>query len=278
MNKILPNDYPRPIQDYQLTHEGHFVAGAVTNAVAMFSLQPLFVCKSWSQHGFSGIPPISRWGKGVLPNCCSGAPLEAIGFAVESFAKSHFPGPKTDLEQFQISLVAGFLGAPTTTVIERPMLVSHMTGKSTKEAILTILEKEGVRGFFKGNIPTIGREVGYHIGLFACADVIAKHLRPLIQDESTREKTASVVSGSCIGIFTNPFDRIKALMQGNVENKHTSFTKTVQYIWQESGPQGFFKGVLWRTSAMAAAVLVVRESKQIFVAIAPESLVEKKKA
>lgn len=252
------------VSNSYLVSLGQAFEGAATNLLVALSIQPLLVAKTWRQNNLPGFPPLKNFRKGFLPNSITGAPLEAIGFVVEDLVRRHFPRKKTDLERFGISLGAGMLGSPTSTMIERPMLVSHRLGMDTFAAIRLIYTKEGMRGFLKGNMPTMARECGYHIGIFACADVIQTHLASRIRDPINRDRLASVLSGSLVGACTTPFDRIKTVMQSDVVSQFSSVRKTTEHILKTEGLRGFTRGGLYRISSIGLAVLIIREAKHRF--------------
>ncbi|KAJ6516409.1 solute carrier family 25 member 38 [Mycena sanguinolenta] len=74
-------------------------------------------------------------------------------------------------------------------------------------------------------------------------------LRPTSDAQSTLMHTVSAASAGAIATMaTHPFDVIKTKVQVRSEDRYQGFSRTVQTIWNQRGPAGFFDGASLRLS------------------------------
>ncbi|KAJ7896020.1 solute carrier family 25 member 38 [Mycena olivaceomarginata] len=105
------------------------------------------------------------------------------------------------------------------------------------------------RGFFASSLrdaPYAGIFIVLYEGIKRQS---ASVLRPTSDAQSTLMHTASAASAGAIATMaTHPFDVIKTKVQVRSEDRYHGFVRTVQTIWVQRGPAGFFDGVSLRMS------------------------------
>jgi len=122
---------------------------------------------------------------------------------------------------------------------------------SFRQAILSIVKTEGIKGFFKGLIPTLVRDVPYSAmgyGLYEEYIKLWKALTGLERDN----KVVTILAGACAGtsatVITHPCDILKTRFQfAQVstikQNQYTGMFQAFKSIYLEEGVLGFFRGM-----------------------------------
>lgn len=261
MNTITPRQ--------EFTPTGQIAAGIFSNTIASTIMQPGFVCKTYIQNG-QGLPPAHALFRGLIPNLIGGGFLQAVAFSANSLSQKYFPGSKTFMQSLAISLTSGAVGAQVATMAERVMIIQQVHGGSVNKIIRSIISQEGLKGLFKGNVATMGRESLYITGIFTSTDFISSRLKPAIASDSKRQLAASLISGALVGFVTNPLDKIKTMMQADIKNEHSSFIKTADKIIKKAGASGLFNGAFARMITIAGLTCALVEVKGFFPKIAPQ--------
>lgn len=225
---------------------GQFTNGVVSTAGMMCVVHPGIVVKNFLMGG-QGMPPFTALLRGLPTNIASVAPAQGAAFAVKGATDNGF--------------IAGCAAAPIATAFDRVMLVQQLDGKSAKQAILQILAKDGSRGFVKAFFPTLKREVIVTATLFEGKEKVEATLESRISDKKVRSAVASLLSGGTAGVLSAPADRVKTIMQKDMNGSY-SWVQTTQKLWQTEGVKGFFKGAGTRGAVVGAFVYLMGEAKE----------------
>ncbi|TMW66542.1 hypothetical protein Poli38472_004307 [Pythium oligandrum] len=151
---------------------------------------------------------------------------------------------------------AGCVMSPFTIVKARMEWQAPGTYKSNLDVLRHVLRDEGVRGLYRGIVPTMIRDVPFS-GLYV---LIYKRTKSALEQRSTTlppyalNFASGVFAGVVATTVVHPADVVKTRMQltivgtsdqGEVKNIRNSLTlrDTVRKIWIEEGSAGFAKGV-----------------------------------
>jgi solute carrier family 25 citrate transporter 1 len=268
-----------------LTPSGVFVNGALSTTLALGSTQPFTTIKTLSQFGspdiscknLSPLLKIKKLYAGFCPNALSGALAEGTAFSVYSMGKKRLQddqGKLSAIKNVCLSSLAGLFGSPFNASLERVMIWQQLRGGALKTHLKDIYKSEGIfRGLFKGTTATASRDIGFNLGLFALNDTAKEKLQPHIKNDFIRDIFAGLSAGAIAGLFTNPFDRSKTLIQGcDVNGKYKNLRSTFKIIIQEEGLIGLFKGAIPRTATIGSLICCAALLKARIPNFLPESL------
>lgn len=246
----------------ELTPIGEAINGAASITIGLVPTQPLFVLKTFMMAGLR-LPPLKKWWSGYPANASSGAPAEAVTFATYDVGTKILNTHREQLNHYQnfsLSFLGGAFGSPFNSALERGMILKMVKGGKYFDHMKNIYAKEKFRGFFKGTAPTIARDGGFAIGIFALNDFAEQNITPFFVTLSKKvvsymekktffpklitESTKTIVhsdlyskiqsglySGMMIGAITTPFDLTKTLIQEDIGGaKYLNFRTTVRKI------------------------------------------------
>lgn len=116
------------------------------------------------------------------------------------------------------------------------------------DCIVKTFKDEGVKGFYKGGVSTIYREIPGYAAQFAFFEG-CKELGHYVYDTEQLPMHFLFISGMLSGlnawIWSYPQDLIKTIIQIGNQKKKTwdgGFNSIAKEIWQKNGFLGFFKG------------------------------------
>ncbi|OQR84759.1 Mitochondrial Carrier (MC) Family [Achlya hypogyna] len=239
----------------------HFTRGAAAGGLSAILFQPFDVIRTHQQGSFGRCPNLSvresvrrlasengvagLW-RGTTPTLlrvCGGAGLyfsmlhqldaqnlTVLGsFCAGAFARSF----------------AGFVMSPLTIVKARMEWAapSHQSGAILAE-MRAMAAEHGVRGLYKGIIPTLLRDVpfsGLYVTLYSrlkssvdCAD----------EHRVAVNFACGVAAGVASTVIVHPADVVKTRMQ--LDDARLTVRATLRRIYIEEGPKGFLRGVVPR--------------------------------
>ena len=162
-------------------------------------------------------------------------------------------------------ILTTFLVNPITVLKTRFEIVGVNEYKSIKDAIISIYTNEGSKGFYKGILATMIRDVPYagiqYSSYKWCYDMYSKFI-----DDSVNPKSKpgvvfmiSVISAVWAVMLTYPFDNLRVRIQcvdfANYGNSNIApgMLNIVKNIWKEEGIKGFYVGYVPRLMKKAAS-------------------------
>ena len=103
-----------------------------------------------------------------------------------------------------------------------------------------VLRDEGMRGFYSGVSGSMSGQAFIKSIAFASNTVVLNNLH-VTQDEATLTQLviSAAIAGAMCSIVTNPVERVKILMQADVEGKYSSELVVAVNILREDGLLGF---------------------------------------
>lgn len=236
------------IPETRLTDMGQAMNGAVSMTLGLLPTQPFFTWKTFTM-ALGKRPSLSQFPRlwaGYIPNAASGAPAEAIAFAVHQFGRTHLltkneDGSLTDSSNLALSLAAGTFGAPINACLEQGMIREQLEGGSFHRHLQVIYREQGFKGLFKATAVTAGRDGWFNCGIFFFYDVSRRIVTPWIKDPFSRDVVAGMLAGMPAGFISTPYDLCKTLMQSDKENKYPTFRATCKKILNEAAAQEYGK-------------------------------------
>lgn len=234
----------RPSQT--LNEAGRFTNGILSSTAMMTVVQPLSTVTTYLMSK-KGMPPINALYRGFGSACAGTVPAQSMAMFTQGF--------------FSGGVAAGFSSGITATPIERVVVLQQLRGLSAKNATLLFLEKEGLKGGFKGVVPTIVREVIFNDALFRGKQKVEAALQGKIENARARSMTASFIAGSFAGFCSTPAHWIKTRMQGDLEGSHSMF-EVAKKIVQTEQAGDLIKGAAARTMMVGVALVVIGEAME----------------
>ena len=267
----------------RLTNSEYVVAGALSSALTRAACQPLDVLKIRFQlqieprktAKYTSLPQsvglilreegIAALWKGHLPAQYLSVVYGAFQFLafekiVAGVGRETWYGPSLHFAAGGCAGIAGTLASYPFDVV-RTRLVAQCEPKiysGTMDATRKIYLGEGVKGFFKGIVPTFATIAPYSGLQFAFYSFFADVLKPLVASEDGEvlhmpgSMTCGALAGLCAKTAVFPFDTTKKRLQIQGFDRPKSFGESGQYrgmldcIRQtvvKEGLRGLFRGL-----------------------------------
>ncbi|RYE26749.1 MAG: solute carrier family 25 protein, partial [Sphingobacteriales bacterium] len=148
---------------------------------------------------------------------------------------------------------------PMNVIKTRFEVVGSNQYSSILHAVKSIYQKDGLKGFYKGIVPTIIRDVPYS-GLQYSSyrwgmDLWGRHISPNknAYDSSLVVSLVGAVSSIFAVLVTYPFDNIRVRLQCNdmmganqPSSEHKGMVSMAKYVYHNEGMKGFYLGYVPR--------------------------------
>jgi solute carrier family 25 (mitochondrial citrate transporter), member 1 len=121
--------------------------------------------------------------------------------------------------------------------------------KTFMQGVKEIISKEGPRGFYKGLIPTIGKQASNQGIRFM---IVGEYKTWLTKDREDKSVSAvegllgGMIAGCSSTIANNPLDAVKTRMQGLEAHKYNGTADCVKKMFEEGGIKSFYRGTIAR--------------------------------
>jgi solute carrier family 25 protein 38 len=262
------------------------LAGAISGMLSALAFQPLDVIRTHQQGAFGsittnkqkkhsliqsiiadsspktgGINNYSRiralW-RGTSPTLIRVGGGAGLYFTILEYCMDKLPASSmnTFISGAFARTFAGAVMFPLTVVKARMEWLAPGTYASSRHAFQLVLKEEGVRGLYRGLVPTLVRDVPFS-GLYV---LIYKRLKVILESKLPQVPSYGVnfSSGVCAGILAttlvHPADVVKTRMQLHImqntsqtQKKNVlTLSETVLKILREEGGGGFVKGIIPR--------------------------------
>ncbi|MFH4982767.1 hypothetical protein AB6A40_009476 [Gnathostoma spinigerum] len=246
--------------DKRINHVASSVIfGSVSGFVSTVLLQPLDRLKTLSQqdtvhrsnvfkrcqlvineNGVTGL-----W-RGLTPSLLRVVPGVALYFGLYELGRSCLPqNSNVYLSNFALGAIsrtlAGSLLMPAT-VIKTRFESTYYQDRSVLSAARDIVRQNGLKGLFKGIVPTIMRDAPFS-GIYLV--FYRQNLKLLHEDASKCTPLSRFLSGLCSGIcacaVTQPFDITKTHIQ-LFPNRYSSLARVTLSLFKQGGFLVFFTG------------------------------------
>ncbi|KAH6988188.1 mitochondrial DNA replication protein [Ilyonectria sp. MPI-CAGE-AT-0026] len=242
------------------------------------------VRKTWGRGGFRGFY------QGLIPwawieASTKGAILILTSTEVEYYAQKHLHASNAVAGVF--GGVAGgaaqaYLTMGMTTCMKTIEVTRNKTSKAgacvpgTMETFVNIIREKGIRGVNRGvNAVALRQMTGWssRIGISRFAEGQIRSLKGKSSTErlTLGEKICASTFGGALSCWNQPFEVIRIEMQSlkadPTRPAEATMVSTTRYIFQSSGPVGFFRGVVprigvavWATICMVGFGDLVKEA------------------
>lgn len=220
--------------------------GSASAISAVPFIQPLIFFKNRAQAGSSrqpigGFRTVYRGGAGFA---ASFAPTTAIQTAACGiFSKS--------MDPFSAATAAGVVSAIAVCPAERIMIQQQNRQMSYTDTVREIYNVCGVKGFYRGFIPTVVREGVFSAAYLGGAPAVKEKLVDYGMSPFMAQLGAGIAVGSPAAILSHPFDTLKTQMQKEMTGPMPSLRTP-------------FAGIGWRVVTTAVATTVMPYVKGIF--------------
>ena len=264
-----------------------FLVGGLAGSIETCITQPSVYWKTVLQRGVPlSLDPRVMY-RGVVVNVCSIGPISAVqygGYAslrnvynmlIENVDDAADPRKKAQPislpAELGISALSGVLSAVVVSPAELVMISQQRFGNSLKAAAAEVIRKNGVRGVFRGIVPTAAREGGWTLGFIG----IAPSVKEMFMDDSRyfshheiqASAAASVVAGQFAATITQPFDTIKTMMQSDrgitEPMRFKNMLEASKALYREHGMSAFFRGLFPRSLRCSAAVFILGQASTV---------------
>ncbi|KAJ8903808.1 hypothetical protein NDN08_000341 [Rhodosorus marinus] len=183
-------------------------------------------------------------------------------------------------EQKQLaSLLAGGVAGSLSSTVTCPIEVvkTKLQGSSLSSPgtiVGQILQREGVRGFFRGLPPTLLGILPARSTYFWAYSTTKSWLVKRWEENPVVHIASAVVAGVVSNTVTNPIWMVKTRLQlfAGEANAYEGFRNSVSRIFQEEGVSGFFRGLsasYWGVAEGAIHFVIYEGLKQRLVASKP---------
>ena len=246
----------------ELNKTGHFANGFISSVFMIGVTQPLFTVKTYWMNGLK-TPDVSIFYRGIVPNALSAGLAEGVVFLTQEVATRNFVNfpMNSTTKEFTISSIAGIIGAPINSACERVMIHQQLKVLPLMDTMKALGRREGyIRSLLKGVCPTAVRDALYNIGVFALNDQIQEIFKNVTGQESIL--VSGFVSGGLVGFLSAPFDRIKTIIQSDMDDKFTKTSQTALHILKTKGIKGFFLGAGARVVLVGTAICTMCIAKE----------------
>jgi len=202
---------------------------------------------------------IARFYRGLPASMFTYCPSTGIEIAINAAITNQFSanGKLSTEQKLGAGAMAGVFSAFIDTPVETVVLRQQGTGKSlakTLPEIYTIQPQEsqkkfqGIRNFYRGLIPNIGRNALGACGYLAFFEACKDYFKEFTSNENFQSTLAAIVTGFSTATLSHPLTFIKTRLQSDVERtKYSCAWDATDKIFKKEGERAFFKGYWPRT-------------------------------
>ncbi|CAN6330129.1 unnamed protein product [Urochloa humidicola] len=238
------------------------LAGGLASALSTSLLHPIDSMKTRVQAStlsfpelISKLPQIGLRGlyRGSIPAILGQFSSHGLRTGIFEASKLVLINVAPTLPEIQVQSMASFCSTVLGTAVRIPCEVLKQRLQAgifnnVGEAIVSTLQQDGPKGFFRGTGATLCREVPFYVAgmcLYAEAKKAAQHAAK--RDLEAWEIVAvGALSGGLAAVVTTPFDVMKTRMMTAPPGTPVSMQTIVLSILGKEGPLGLFKGAIPR--------------------------------
>jgi solute carrier family 25 S-adenosylmethionine transporter 26 len=257
----------------------HLVAGGGATLSAVSVMHPLDTIKIYMQRaqvatagGSANVRPtmlgaaqeiLAQRGPGGFyaglgANLSGQVPAGAIKFATYELLKQHAVQkrlPAAAQGWGEVASAALAFLACSVVLVPGEVVKSRLQAglyPSFREALLRIIEQDGVSGLYRGYWATVTRDVPYTMLEFGLYEQFKRACMWSVKRDrlhSSEEWTMGGLAGGVTGWCTTPLDVIKTKLMTCARSQYRGYWDAARDVWQREGLSGFFTGglarVLW---------------------------------
>eukprot|EP01062_Namystynia_karyoxenos_P062683 TRINITY_DN55557_c0_g1_i1.p1 TRINITY_DN55557_c0_g1~~TRINITY_DN55557_c0_g1_i1.p1 ORF type:complete len:314 (+),score=125.24 TRINITY_DN55557_c0_g1_i1:82-942(+) len=258
-----------PMQRRRLTTGEELVAkltaGSIAGVVGVSACYPIDFAKTrLQQHPgkYAGIGDVLRKVSaqsgvralydGLRPNLTGIIPEKGLKLAVFDFVRVALRDPDGSIP-LQSEVKAAISAAVAQVVVTTPMELVKIRCQLTGRGAFDVMKELGLRGMYKGYVPTLSRDVWFNLWFFPLQ---AQWKAGWIKEDDPagvklgKSFTAGITAGMLAAALSTPFDVIKTRMQAG---EGAGIVHTARSIAAKEGFGAFFLG--WQPRVYAIAPL-----------------------
>lgn len=267
----------RPASELLSPQETLF-AGACARVVAQSLLHPLDVVRTRTQAKSMGSSTLREsLAFGLIPQVALSAPAGAVQFSAVKQARSKIESVLSEEfvaspgGRFATQLVAAACGAACAGIIRIPQEVVKQgcmveLYPHAFAAASTIAKTKGLKGFYKGAVATLSRDVLWNslsFALFRCLLDVAASLQSAGQDVSAQAQyILGIVAGCAAACATHPIDVAKTRVMTSTTTIEGSLFQQLAALVENEGAAVLLSGItprLFYLGPLASLVLATNE-------------------
>ncbi|ODV63226.1 thiamine transporter TPC1 [Ascoidea rubescens DSM 1968] len=119
----------------------------------------------------------------------------------------------------------------------------YQNGKILWSLTLEIYKKEGIKSFWKGNIPAEIMYVLYGASQFTCYSFLNDRFKGREKNGNVKHLVLGSISGCFASLITYPFDVLRTRFVANNSRSFFRLFKSINYIFKTEGINGFYGGL-----------------------------------
>jgi len=153
---------------------------------------------------------------------------------------------KSDFLSSSIARVAStFVSNPFAVIRTRVQIPGFTEYSSVLDGVRKIYAIEGMRGFFKGTVACMIKDVPFAGLYYAFMNKTKEYLKPLHLSGPSSTMVSGMISGMIATGITHPMEVIRTIIQvdSSVQVKYDGIWTRLSRIWVNDGPKGLFKGL-----------------------------------
>ena len=187
---------------------------------------------------------VSSLYRGFLPALIGTIPGVALYFGTYEFSKSWFTS-RYGQSSHLINFGCGFLAEAVSCVVWVPSDVLKERGQVgvVNAGIARIIEKEGIRGLYRGYAATLasfGPFSAFYFMFVEQLKTFSKHYYEVLSFPQLVGICA--ISGGCAAFITAPMDLVKVRMQVDQNRGTRSLVSALKHVLVNDGWLGLFRG------------------------------------
>jgi len=236
------------------------ISGGLAGTAVDISLFPLDTIKTrlQSQQGFWAAGGFKRIYAGLGPAAVGSAPNAAVFFCTYDSVKRYAISSLGYKDTAQVHMAAATTGEVMACLIRVPVEIVKQrrqasAANTSLEIVRNTLKTEGLRGFYRGYLTTVAREIPFSLIQFPLWEFLKKQLSE-VKGAPIKPLEASLcgaVAGGFSAAVTTPLDvaktRIMLATAGSADAKLNTIS-VMQVVVKEKGMSGLFAGVTPRVT------------------------------
>lgn len=237
------------------------VAGAFAGTTVDVVLFPLDTLKTrlQSEQGFVRSGGFSKIYSGIASAALGSAPTSALFFCtyegVKQFMGPVMPSLMTPMVH-SIAAACGEVAACTVRVpvevVKQRTQANHET--SSWKTFRNVMNVEGFRGFYRGYLTTVAREIPFSFIQFPLWEFLKRMFANPDSLLTWQAAVCGAISGGIAGGLTTPLDVAKTRIILAERTSHLaagSLYAALKIVWHEKGLPGLFSGVTPRVVSLS---------------------------
>ena len=238
------------------------LAGGLASALSTSMLHPIDTMKTRVQAStlsfpelIAKLPQIGIQGlyRGSIPAILGQFSSHGLRTGIFEASKLILVRVAPTLPEIQVQSLASFCSTILGTAVRIPCEVLKQRLQAgifdnVGEAIVGTMQKDGLKGFFRGTGATLCREVPFYVAGMCLYGEAKKAAQHVLSRELEPWETIAVgaLSGGLAAVVTTPFDVMKTRMMTAPPGTPVSMQLIVFSILRNEGPLGLFKGAIPR--------------------------------